>query len=156
MEAARMRGAFRRDLTLAPGPGFRLRRRLAARIFSLLLAVAAVGWGALDLLLGYRWVGAGTIALAAAFVVQLLRAELDAWRFDGLSLRTRRMQLPARQIEGVHLAFEKGRARAWVTMRAGEEYALVEGEEHEVRRIADRLAGALQLASMDPPQRTVH
>jgi hypothetical protein len=70
-----MSDGFRRDLTLAKGAGFRLRRRLSARIFSALLALAAFGWG------------------------------------------------------------------------AGEEVPLVEGDELEVRRIAERLAGSLK----EPP-----
>jgi hypothetical protein len=151
-----MRGAFRRDLKLAPGPGFRLRRRLGARVFSSLLAVAALGWGAFDLLAGFRWVGAATLALAVAFVGQLISAEMDSWRFEGLELRSRRLRLEAKKIEGVHLAFEKGRARAWVSMVGGEEVALVEGDEAEVRLIADRLSGALELAALPAPQKTLH
>jgi hypothetical protein len=149
----RMRGAFRRDLTLAPGPGFRLQRRLAARVFSALLALAALGWGAFDVLAGLRLVGGATLALAIAFVVQLVQAELASWRFDGLELRSFRLRVPARQIEGVHLAFDRGRARAWIETHGGEPVALVEGEANEVRRIADRLSGALKLAATPPPPR---
>jgi hypothetical protein len=32
-------------------------------------------------------------------------------------------------------------------MRAGEQYALVEGDEADVRRLADRLSGSLQLGT---------
>ncbi|HTO95729.1 MAG TPA: hypothetical protein VMK66_01690 [Myxococcales bacterium] len=150
-----MRGTFRRDLTLAPGPGFRLTRRLSARAFSVLLAVAAVGWGAYDLWAGHRLVGAATVALAIAFVFQLVQAELAGWRFEGAELRSRTLTLKAAEIEGVHLAFEGRRARAWVTTLDGEQVALVEGEEREVRRIADRLSGALRLAVL-PPGRTIN
>ena len=138
-----MSEGFRRDLELAPGTGFRLRRRLSARVFSALLAVAAIGWGAFDLTIGYRVVGLATIALAVAFVVQLVYAELDAWRFENAELRSRRVRVPAREIGGVQVEFVHGRARAWVELRGGGQLALVEGEEREVRRIADRLAGAI-------------
>jgi hypothetical protein len=143
-----VRGTFRRDLTLAPGPEFRLTRRLSARIFSALLAGAAVLWGIYDVIAGHRVVGAATAALAVAFVVQLVQAELDIWRFEGPELRTRRLRLPVRDIEGVHMAFTGRRARAWIETYAGEQVALVEGEEAEVRRIADRLSGTLRLATL--------
>jgi hypothetical protein len=148
---------FRRDLTLAPGAGFRLRRRLSARIFSALLALAAIGWGLFDLWIGNRFVGAATIALAVAFVVQLVQAELDSWRFEAgkvvrrtfalRELRFRELRLEAREISGVQVAFGKGLARAWIETRAGEEVPLVEGDEREVRQIAERLAGTLK----EPP-----
>jgi hypothetical protein len=148
---------FRRDLTLAPGAGFRLRRRLSARIFSALLALAAIGWGLFDLWIGNRFVGAATIALAVAFVVQFVQAELDSWRFEAgkvvrrtfalRELRFRELRLEAREISGVQVAFTKGLARAWIETRAGEEVPLVEGDEREVRQIAERLAGTLK----EPP-----
>lgn len=148
-----MRGAFRRDLTLAPGPGFRLQRRRGARVFSALLALAALGWGAFDVLSGLRLVGGATLTLAGAFIVQLVQAELSSWRFDGLSLQSRRLRVDAAQIKGVHLAFDGSRARAWVEMSEGEPVALVEGDQAEVKLIADRLAGALALARTPPPPR---
>src|SRR4051794_28591616 len=137
---------YRRDLELAPGPEFRLRRRRSARIFSALLAVAAVGWGAYDLASGRRWIGAATLALAVAFMVQLLQSELVSWRFENrmvirrlLTLRgVAEERLPASEIRGVHVAFAKGRARAFIETLSGEEVPLVEGKEPEVRRIADR------------------
>ncbi|MGZ6142307.1 MAG: hypothetical protein ACXWLM_03160 [Myxococcales bacterium] len=138
-----MSDGFRRDLELAPGTGFRLRRRLSARVFSALLALAAIGWGAFDLSVGYRVVGVATIALAVAFVAQLVYAELDAWRFEDAELRSRRVRVPAREIRGVQVEFVSGRARAWIELRGGGQLALVEGDEREVRRIADRLAGAI-------------
>ncbi len=145
-----MSDGFRRDLELAPGAGFRLRRRLGARIFSALLALAAIAWGAFDLWIGYRFVGAATVALAVAFVVQLFFAELESWRFDGAllhrglrGLRFEETRLEARRIRGVQVAFVKGRARAWVETLDGEEVPLVEGDEREVRRIADRLSALM-------------
>lgn len=138
-----MSDGFRRDLELAPGAGFRLRRRLSARIFSILLAIAAIGWGAFDLFIGYRLVGVATIALAIAFVVQLVWAELDAWRFEDAELRSRNLRVPARQIQGVQVEFVKGLARASVELRDGDRIALVEGDEMEVRRIAERLTAAV-------------
>lgn len=152
-----MRGVFRKDLELVPGAGFRLRRRGSARVFSGLLALAALGWGAYDLAAGLHVVGVATLALAAAFVVQLVQAELHAWRFEGDSLRSHRFRVEARRIEGVRLGgFKAGRARAWVETREGEELALVEGEEEEVRRIADRLSRAVLLASPQPPERMLN
>ncbi|HEY6913027.1 MAG TPA: hypothetical protein VI356_26845 [Myxococcales bacterium] len=147
-----MRGSFRRDLTLAPGPEFRLRRRPAARVYSALLALAAIGWGAFDLWAGYRWVGAATILLAAAFVVQLVQAELDAWKLTSAELRSRRLRVPIGDIQGVHVEFSGRAARAWVETRAGP-VALVEGAEAEVRDIADRLAGTLSLAALAQDRR---
>jgi hypothetical protein len=151
------RDGFRRDLTLAPGAGFRLRRRFSARIFSALLALAAFGWGVFDLWVGNRFVGAATIALAFAFIVQLVQAELDSWRFEAgqivrrtfalRELRFREARYLAREIKGVQVAFEKGFARAWIETRTGEEVPLVEGDEQEVRQIAERLAGSLK----EPP-----
>ena len=143
-----MRGTFRRDLALAPGPEFRLTRRLSARIFSALLAAAAVGWGVFDLWAGHPVIGIATATLAVAFIVQLVQAELAGWRFEGTELRSRRLRLPAWEIEGVHVAFSGKTARAWIETRDGEQVALVEGEDQEVRRIADRLSGTLRLASM--------
>jgi hypothetical protein len=142
-----VRGTFRRDLTLAPGPEFRLRRRPTARIYSGLLALAAIGWGVFDVWAGYRWVGAATIVLAAAFVVQLVQAELDAWRLDSAELRSRRLRVPIGEITGVHVEFSGRIARAWIETR-GEPVALVEGAEAEVRNIADRLSGTLSLAAL--------
>jgi hypothetical protein len=146
-----VRGTFRRDLTLAPGPEFRLTRRVSARIVSVLLALAAIGWGAFDLWAGYRLVGAATAALAVAFVVQLVQAELATWRFEGAELRSARLRVPAAEIEGVHVAFSGGRARAWVETRDGDQVALVEGAEPEVTRIAEQLSGVVRLATSAPP-----
>jgi hypothetical protein len=143
-----MRGTFRKDLTLAPGPEFRLRRRQSARVLSALLALAAIGWGAFDLWVGHRVIGAATAALAVAFIVQLVQAELAGWRFQDAELRSRDLRVRARDIEGVHVAFSGGSARAWIEMHDGEQVALVEGKEDEVRYIADRLSGTLQLATM--------
>lgn len=139
-----VQGMFRRDLELAPGAGFRLRRRLAARAYSALLAIAALGWGAFDLLAGHPIVGGATLALAAAFVIQLVQAEMRSWRFEDGALRTRGASLSLRHIAGVHLAFEGRRARAWVETVQGEQIALVEGDEREVRRIADRLSSEIR------------
>src|SRR6185436_20088801 len=108
---AAVRGAFRRDLALAPGPGFHLARRRSARVFSLLLAVAAIGWGIYDLVAGFRVIGVATAALAVAFVIQIVQAELSTWRFEGTELRSRRLRLRARDIDGVHVAFAGPRAR---------------------------------------------
>lgn len=151
-----MSDGYRRDLTLAPGAGFRLRRRLSARVFSALLALAAIGWGIFDLSVGRLWIGAATIALALAFVVQLVQAELDSWRFEAgtvvrrafalRELRFRETRLEAHEIAGVQVAFVKGAARAWIETRSGGEVPLVEGDEREVRQIAERLSGSLQSA----------
>ena len=143
-----MRGRFRRDLALAPGPDFRLRRRPSARVSSLLLALAAIAWGAFDLWAGHRLVGAATAVLAVAFIVQFVQAEQAGWRFEGTELRSQKLRLPAQDIQGVHLALSDGWARAWVETRNGEQVALLEGEEQEVRRIADRLSGLVRMASM--------
>jgi hypothetical protein len=150
-----VRGTFRRDLTLAPGPGFRLVRRRSARVLSVLLAASAVGWGAYDLSAGHRVVGLATAALAVAFAVQLAQGELAGWRFEGAELRSRHLRVPVDQIEGVHVSFAGRRARAWIETLTGDQVALVEGEEGEVRGIADRLSGTLALAAY-PPGRTIN
>ena len=150
-----MRGTFRRDLALAPGPGFRLGRKRSATLLSAVLAAAAVAWGAYDLWAGHRVVGLATAALAVAFVVELVQGRLAGWRFEGAELRSRRIRVKAREIESVHVSARGGRARAWVATRAGEQVALLEGEEGEVRRIVDRLSGAIRLAAF-PPGRTIN
>jgi hypothetical protein len=149
-----MSDGFRRDLMLAPGAGFRLRRRTSARLLSALLAIAALGWGTFDFWIGARITGAATLALAAAFVGQLVRAELDCWRFEGggvvrrtfafSELRFHDVRLEAGEISGVQVALAKGVARAWIETRAGDEVPLVEGDEREVRQIAERLSGTLK------------
>ena len=145
-----MYGTFRKDLELLPGPGFRLTRRRSARVFSAMLAVTALGWGIFDLIVGHRLVGVATGVLAVAFVFQLVQLERGAWRFEESELRSNRYRLPAGEIEGVHVSFSGKTARAWVEMRHGEQVALVEGEEREVRGIADRLSGTLRLAAIPP------
>jgi len=102
----------------------------------------------LDLWAGHRLVGAATGVLAVAFVIQFVQAEQAGWRFEGTELRSRNLRLRARDIEGVHLAVSGRSARVWVETRDGEQVALLEGEEQEVRKIADRLTGLLRLASM--------
>lgn len=154
IDGGAVRGTFRRDLVLAPGPEFRLRRRLSARLYSVLLALAAFGWGIYDLLAGFRLVGAATALLACAFVVQLVQAERDAWRMEGAELRSRTLRVAVGDIRGVHVQFEGRKARAWVETR-GEPVALVEGEEEEVRHIAERLSGTLALAEV-PPRHTLN
>jgi len=150
-----VRGTFRRDLALAPGPGFRLGRKRSATILSVVLALTAAGWGAYDLWAGHRVIGLATAALAVAFTIQLVQGELAGWRFEGAELRSRRVRVKAREIESVHVAARAGRARAWVETRAGDQVALLEGEEREVRRIVDRLSGIIRLAAF-PPGRTIN
>jgi hypothetical protein len=145
-------GSFRRDLTLAPGPEFRLRRRPSARLYSALLALAAVAWCFYDLREGYRLVGAATGVLAFAFVLQLVLLERSAWRLEDTELRSRSLRIPVSDIEGVRVDFEGRTGRVWVEAR-GEAVALVEGAEDEARRIAERLAGTLRLATLPPPGR---
>ena len=113
-----------------------------------LLAAAAIGWGIFDLWTGHQVVGVATAALAIAFVVQIVQAELATWRFEGTELRSRRMRVRARDIEAVHTASSGGRLRVWIETRHGEEVALAEGEERDIRGIADRLSGMVRLASM--------
>jgi|SRR5450432_817712 hypothetical protein len=146
---------YRRDLELTPGAEFRLRRRLSARLLAGLFALAAVAFGAYDLATGHWWVGAGTLTLAFAFMLQLTQAEIDSWRFEERHVVRRLLtfrglieeRLHATEIRGVRVAFAKGRARAFIETMDGEEVPLVEGKEAEVRRVADKLNAAL----MRPP-----
>lgn len=148
---------YRRDLELAPGTEFRLRRRLSSRILSGGLALAAAAFGAYDLAAGRYWIGSGTLVLAIAFMAQLTQAEMDSWRFEEryvvrrlLTLRgLTEERLHATEIRGVQVAFtkSKGRARVFIETMDGEEVPLVEGKEAEVRKIADKLNAVL----MRPP-----
>jgi hypothetical protein len=142
---------YRRDLELAPGTDFRLRRRLSARLSSGVLALAAAAFGAYDFTIGHPWVAAGTLFLAVAFVLQFTLAELDSWRFEKRMVVRRLLtlrglceeRLHATEIRAVQVAFSKGRARAFIETMDGDEVPLVEGKEAEVRRIADKLNAAL-------------
>lgn len=152
---------FRRDLELAPGAQFRLRRRLWPRVLSALGTLCGLAVGVADLILGYRFPGALMLLLSLAFGVQLLQAELDAFWFDGRAAVRRRLvlrelavretRLSARNIRGVQVEFVGRKARAWIETVRGEEVPLVEGEADEVERIADRLSAQLRLASQVPP-----
>lgn len=152
---------FRRDLELAPGAGFRLRRRLWARLLSAFGVLGGAAIGLFDLMLGYRWAGAFMLVLAFAFAVQFVLAEVDAWRFERgeavrrrlvlAELTIRETRIAARHIRGVHIEFAGKRARAWIETNDGAEYALVEGKRAEVTEIADRLT-----ASLDSARRVLH
>jgi len=48
------------------------------------------------------------------------------------------------------------RARAWLEMKNGDNYALVEGRAAEVEQIADRVQHALLLARAEPQGQTLH
>lgn len=117
--------------------------------------LAAVGWGAYDLWAGHRVIGLATAALAVVFVIQFVQGELAGWRFEDAELRSRRVRVKGKEIDSVHVSSLGGRARVWVETRAGEQVALAEGEEREVRRIADRLSAAIRLAAI-PPSRTIN
>jgi hypothetical protein len=161
-----VQGSFRRDLELLEGrpPTFRLRRRRGARLLSWGLAAAALLATALDLVAKRPFVAALQLTLAVAFIGVLVRAELDSWLFDGRQLVRRsftgfgfrEIRLRARSIVDVGIARAKGRARAWIETADGEQYALVEGGEAEVKRIAEGVRRSVLLAAADPPARIVH
>ena len=44
----------------------------------------------------------------------------------------------------------------YLSVGSGEQYALVEGDEREVRAIADRLASSLRLARLEPEHGPLH
>jgi len=133
---------------------------------SVALAVVSIAAGLFDVFVHRPWVAAVQLAMAAAFLLLLLRAELESWRFDGTQLvrrtfslwrmRFRETRLGARSIRGIGVARAAGRARAWVETRHGDQYALVEGDEQEVERIAEVVRGALQLPAPDAPARTLN
>jgi hypothetical protein len=139
---------YRRDLELAPGAEFRLRRRFSPKSLSFWLALAAVAFAGFDLYERRPWVGVITLLLSLAFVAENY---FDGWRVEGrvvvhraLTLRGPKTdRLPAAQIRGVHVAFDNGRARAFIETIIGEEIPLVEGPEASVRQIADRLSDAI-------------
>ena len=139
---------YRRDLELAPGEAFRLRRRFSPRSLPFWLVLAALGFAAFDLVSRRWWVGSATLLLALAFVAESF---FDGWRVEervvvhrALTLRgLREAKLPVSQIRGVHVAFEGRRARAFIETLDGEEVALVEGPEAPVRQIAERLSAAI-------------
>ena len=157
---------FRRDVELAPGPRFRLRRRLWPRLLSAAGALLGIGLGVFDVAVGFRWAGVAMLALAVAFVVQLVHAEIDSWRFDGdaavqrrlvlRELAVRETRLRASEIAGVQIQFAGARARAFIETTAGEQYPLVEGDEAEVRHIADRLTALVAIAGTPGPKTYVH
>jgi hypothetical protein len=159
-------GSFRRDLELLEGrpPTFRLRRRRRARLLSWGLAVASLVATALDVVARRPFVAALQLTLAVAFIGILVRAELDSWLFDGRQLVRRSFtgfgfretRLRARSIREIAVDRAKGRARAWVETSDGEQYALVEGGEAEVDRIAEGVRRSVLLAATEPPGRIVH
>ena len=158
-----MRGSFRRDLELAPGVGFRLRRKLGPRLLSAALALAGLLATLVDLLAGRSWLAAAQLALSVAFIGLLVQAELDSWRFDGAGavrrtfvlrqLRFRVLRVEAAQIRRVSIEQDGARARAWIETRAGDDYALVEGAEADVARIVERLSASVKLAATPAPSR---
>jgi hypothetical protein len=161
-----MRGRFRRDLELAPGGEFRLRRRRGPRLLSAALAFAGVLATAVDVFAFRPWLAAAQLVLSLAFVLLLLLAELDSWSFEGeqavrrmfdlRALGFREYRVAAKQIRRVSVAAEDGRARAWIETRGGDEYALVEGDEREVLRIVERLQASVRLAAIDPGSARPH
>jgi len=163
-----VRGRFRSDLELARGAAgtVRLKRKRGARLFSLGLSAASLAAAGVDLIARRPWIAAAQLSLALAFAALLAGAELDSWRFDGEQLvrrtfslrrlRFREVRLGARSIRTIGVARGRGRARAWVETRSGQQYALVEGEESEVDRIAEDMRRALQLAALHPAGSSVH
>ena len=149
-----MRGSFRRDLELAPGEEFRLRRKPGPRLLSALLALAGLLATAVDLLAGRLWLAAAQLALSVAFVALLVQAELDTWRFEGAEavrrtfvlrqLRFRVMRVGATQIRTVSVGHDGTRTRAWIETRDGDAYALVEGDKADVARIVVRLTAGVE------------
>src|SRR5579862_1483016 len=120
---------YSRDFELAPGKGFRLRRRFSPGSFSFWLVLAAIGFAIFDFVARRPFVGAATLLLALAFLAE---SWFVSWSVDGrvlvhraLTLRgLREERLPAAQIRGVHVAFEKERARAFIETLEGEEVPL--------------------------------
>ena len=159
------RGTFRTDLGLSQDPRrpgtFALRRRWGPRLGSLLMISLGAGFAAADLWLHRPLVAAFTGLTALALLALHVRAEVDSWRFDGvqvvrrdlelLRLRVREERLAAEEIEEIRFEERGQRGRAWLVTQGGGVYPLVEGRPAAVRRIAEDFRNAVALAKAERP-----
>jgi hypothetical protein len=165
-----MQGSFRSDVDLVDDPripgAVTLRRRLGGRLVSALLVTVGLGFGFGELLSGRPVVGLLTSVAALWLLALHARAELDQWTFDKTQvvrrsfdlfrLQVREAKVPASEIQRIGIASEGARSRAWLETRTGEQYALVQGDEAGVRRIAEGLARAMALAKAESSGRVLH
>ncbi len=161
-----MKGTFRSDADLveAPRGGLRLKRRAFHRVLSVALVLLAGALAAVDFSAGRRLLGALTAILGVGFLVLLLRAEVDAFVFDGKKLLRRWLtikgvseaRLEARSVARVGVQHEGKRARAWIETKSGEQYALIEGEAEAVDRAVEQLVQAISFAAADPRGAELH
>jgi len=167
-----MRGSFRRDAEVRPDPevpgAFALARRPRARTISRAMIALSFAAALLDLWLHRPGLALAQLGLFTAFLLVHLFGEAWMWRFAGdqilvralelkrLRLRLRVERLHAREILRVGLERRGVRARAWLEMKNGDNYALVEGRAAEVEQIADRVQHALLLARAEPQGQTLH
>lgn len=164
-----MHGAFLRGIELAGPSGARgllLRRRRAARLVPVGLALAGFAAMAVELRVGRGALAALFALLSLAVLVLGARAELDSWSFDGVhavrrtfapgALGFREVRLRARDIRRVGYVDLGPRSRAWLETRSGEEYALVEGDIAKVQEVAEAWAGAARLSARPPADLHLH
>jgi hypothetical protein len=148
-------------------PGaFALVRRPAARSLSRLLIAVSLAAAGFDLWVHRPWLALAQLGLMAAFLLLHLIAEARSWRFasDEVVVRTfelgrlrvREEKLRANQISRVGLARQGTRARAWLELKSGQSYALVEGRVDEVEKIAFAVQRAVLLASIEAKGQTLH
>ncbi len=165
-----MRGSFRRDAELLHDPAhpgaFEPVRSHGARNFSRLLIALSLAAVGLDLWTRHLYVAIAQLLLSLGFLLVHVLAEARSWRFASdevvlrhlalPALRLREEKLRAQEIARVGLARRGSRARAWLELKSGLRYALVEGRAEQVERIAGAVQSAVLLAQVEPKGQTLH
>jgi hypothetical protein len=165
-----MRGSFRRDAELRSDPdspgAFSLVRRAGARRVSRALVGFSLVAVLVDLALQRPWLALAQLALVGGFLLLHLFAEARSWHFASdqvvwrtlqlRGLRVHEEKMKASEISRVAVAKSGKRARAWLEMKSGLSYALVEGKPAEVEKIAGAVQRAVLLAGLQSKGQTLH